>query len=223
MYETAWQADAPGTLAARPAPGGLQRLAAARMVFADPRGRLLKDLKTHLHRPVRSVAQATARLCDQQATALQRSLPDAQPGATVCLIARGSLADAVADPAGVAGRAAALLAASSSLSAMHRVAAAENPGVRWVKLGAAAGAAFASAQTLALGVPPAELLARAAAAGGHGVTMTANVWTTPKLVSMPHAAPGMTAPPSPGLPPKQLQSVLVTGVAHLPQHMPHAR
>ena len=220
MYETAWQADTPGTVAARPAPsGGLQRLAAARMVFADPRGRLLNDLKTHLRRPVRSVAQATARLCDQQATALQRNLPNMQPGATVCLITRGTIADAAALSAGIAGRAAALLAAGSSLSAMHRVAAAENPSLRWVKLGAAAGTASASAQPLAHGVPPAELLDRAAAAGGHGVSLTANVWTTPKLVSRPHAAPSSRAPPSMMLAPKQLQSVLITGKPEAPQHV----
>ena len=211
MYEVAWQADAPGMLASRPTAGPPQRLAAARMVFADPQGRMLKELKTHLRRPVRSVAQASARLCDQQATALQRNVSDLQPGGTVCLITRGSAADSAAAPAGVSGRAAALFAASSSLSAMHRVAAAENPGLHWVKLGAAAGTASVAAQPLAHGMVHPDLLARAAAAGGHGRTLRANVWTMPKLMSSPHAVPGTVSPPVSELATWRPQSNLITG------------
>ena len=209
MYEITWQANTPLMPPARPGSGGrtLQQLMAARMVLLGPDGLLQKELKTHLRRPTRSVAQATARLCDQQATALQRKLPDAQPGATVCLVTRGSVADAAAAPAGLTGRGVALLAASMSLSAMHRVAAAENPGQRWAKLGADAASASAAVQTVNRGTPDPELRARAAAAGGHGVALTANIWTSPKLVARPQAGT------KPGASAQQPETVLVTGDA----------
>ena len=209
MYEIAWQADTPNLLPARPMSAGreLSRMVAARMVFIDSEGRMEKELKTRLRRPVRSAAQATVRLCDQQATALQRKLPKADPGTTVCLITRGSVADAAAAPAGLRGRGVALLAASTSLSAMHRVAAAENPALRWVKLGADAGSVPATVQTLARGAPHPELLASAAANGGHGLALAANVWTAPKLVARPHTAPG----PGATVQQQQLGTVLVTG------------
>ena len=211
MYEIAWQADTPNPLPVRPMSAGREssRMVAARMAFLDPEGRMLKELKTRLRRPVRSVAQATARLCDQQATALQRKLPEAQPGTTVCLITRGSVADAAAAPAGLSGRGVALLAASTSLSAMHRVAAAENPALRWVRLGAAAGAVPAAVQTLARGTPDPALLARAAAAGGHGLALVGGIWSAPKLVARPHTEPEPGEPAT--MSPPQLGTVLVTG------------
>ncbi len=211
MYEITWQADTPNPLPSRPMSAGreISRMVAARMVFLDPEGRMLKELKTRLRRPVRSVAQATARLCDQQATALQRKLPEAQPGTTVCLITRGNDADATAAPAGLTGRGVALLAASTSLAAMHRVAAAENPALRWVKLGVAAGSASAGVQTRAQSAPDPALLARAAGSGGQGLALAANVWTAPKLVARPHSEPGLVAPATGS--PQQLGTVLVTG------------
>ena len=216
MYEIMWQADTPNLRPARrPTSDGEEthRLVAARMVLLDPEGLLLKEMKTRLRRPVRSVAQATARLCDQQATALQRTLPKTQPGMTLCLITRGGVADAEAMPAGLTGRGAALLAASMSLSAMHRVAAAENPALRWVKLGAAAGCVSEAAETLAHGAPDPDILASAAAPGGQGTALTANIWTRPKLVARPHTGPGPQASASAAFESQQLATVLVTGDA----------
>ncbi len=211
MYEIAWQTDTPNPLPARPMSAGreISRMVAARMVFMDPEGRMLKELKTRLRRPVHSVAQATARLCDQQATALQRKLPEAQPGTTVCLITRGNVADAAAAPAGLSSRGVALLAASTSLAAMHRVAAAENPALRWVKLGAAAGSVPAAVQTLARGAPDPALVARAAASGGHGLALAGGIWTAPKLVARPHIEPGAGAASE--VSQQQLGTVLITG------------
>ena len=215
MYEITWQADNPNPPPARPTSAGREmqsRMVAARMAFLDQDGRMLKELKTRLRRPVRSVAQATARLCDQQATALQSKLPKVQPGTTVCLVTRGSVADAAAAPAGLSGRGVALLAASMSLSALHRVAAAENPALRWVKLGAAAGSASAAAQTLARGAPDPGLLTKAAAAGGHGMALAGNIWRSPKLVARPYTGPNNIEAPAPAeSAPHTLGAVLVTG------------
>ena len=162
----------------------------------------------------RSTAQAVARACEQQTAALQSSLPTAQAGVAVSLITHGGNSCTMPTPAGLSARSAVLAASGMSLAAMQRVAAAENPGLRWVKLDAIAEAATSAVQTLTDGALNPALLAAAATADGHGQLLSAGAWLSPKLVARPQAPPSAAlaaASASVNLP----GAILITGKRHI--------